>query len=127
MKVAAIFLTAVVLAAPARNLGQEGQSSSNEQEMRVVLLGTQSGPSFSAQRLGIGTLVLAGSERLLFDAGRGITTGMLRVAINPVDVTKVFLTHLHSDHVIFLPELLISPWASGRRSPLEVWGPAGTV
>jgi ribonuclease Z len=85
------------------------------------------GPTFHAQRLGISTLVLAGSERLLFDAGRGTTTGMARAEINPADVTKVFLTHLHSDHVISLPELLISPWASqGRTVPLSVWGPAGT-
>jgi ribonuclease Z len=95
--------------------------------MQVILLGTQGGPTFSAQRLGISTLVLAGSERLLFDAGRGTTTGMARVAINPADVTRVFLTHLHSDHVISLPELLISPWASqGRQVPLQVWGPSGT-
>jgi ribonuclease Z len=95
--------------------------------MRVVLLGTQGGPTFDAQRLGISTLVVAGSERLLFDAGRGVTTGLVRSGIRPADVTKVFLTHLHSDHVISLPELLISPWASqGRSVPLSVWGPAGT-
>jgi ribonuclease Z len=95
--------------------------------MRVILLGTQGGPTFSSQRLGISTLVLAGTERLLFDAGRGTTTGLARVAVNPADVTRIFLTHLHSDHVISLPELLISPWASqGRQVPLEVWGPRGT-
>jgi len=96
------------------------------QNMRVVLLGTQGGPTFNAQRLGISTLVLAGSERLLFDAGRGTTTGMARVGINPAEVTKVFLTHLHSDHVISLPELLAYPWAQGRDVPLSVWGPTGT-
>lgn len=97
------------------------------QDMRVILLGTRGGPTFDAQRLGIGTLVIAGQERLLFDAGRGITTGMARAAVNPADVTRVFLTHLHSDHVISLPELMISPWASqGRRVPLQVWGPKGT-
>ena len=94
--------------------------------IRVVLLGTQSGPTFNAQRIGIGTLVEAGGERLLFDAGRGVTTGMARAAINPVDVTKIFLTHLHSDHVISLPELLVYPWAQGRRTALDVWGPSGT-
>lgn len=99
----------------------------NAPDMRVILLGTQGGPTFSAQRLGIGTLVIAGEERLLFDAGRGITTGMVRAGVNPADVTRVFLTHLHSDHVISLPELMISPWASeGRQIPMEVWGPTGT-
>jgi ribonuclease Z len=42
-------------------------------------------------------------------------------------VTKVFLTHLHSDHIISLPELYLFPWASqGRNKPLQVWGPDGT-
>jgi ribonuclease Z len=71
-------------------------------------------------------LVVAGQERLLFDAGRSITTGMMRAGVNPADVTRVFLTHLHSDHVISMPELMISPWAQGRKVPLEVWGPEGT-
>jgi ribonuclease Z len=95
--------------------------------VRVILLGTAGGPTFSADRLGIATLVVAGSEKLLFDCGRGMTTGMARMGINPVDVTKVFLTHLHSDHIIGLPELYLFPWASQARSvPLQVWGPDGT-
>jgi ribonuclease Z len=77
--------------------------------------------------IGVSTLVIGGAERLLFDAGRSTTTGMVRVGINPADVQKVFLTHLHSDHIISLPELLLFPWASqGRAVPLQVWGPAGT-
>lgn len=52
---------------------------------------------------------------------------MAALAINPADVTKVFLTHLHSDHIIALPELYLAPWASqGRNTPLQVWGPVGT-
>lgn len=105
----------------------EQPGSRLEPGIRVILLGTHPGPTFDAQRLGIGTLVVAGQERLLFDAGRSVTTGMTRAAVNPADVTRVFITHLHSDHVISMPELLISPWASqGRQVPLEVWGPAGT-
>ena len=97
------------------------------QTLKVILLGTQSGPTFSGQRLGIATLVEAGPEKLLFDCGRGLTTGMVRMAINPADVTKVFLTHLHSDHIVSLPELYLTPWASeGRQTPLRVWGPDGT-
>jgi ribonuclease Z len=65
---------------------------------------------------------------LLFDAGRGVTTGLSRVNVNPADVTKVFLTHLHSDHIVSVPELMLFPWASqGRAVPLRVWGPIGTV
>ena len=113
-----------MLSAALSSLGRQAPSRAG---LRVILLGTQGGPSFSAQRIGIGTLVLAGDERLLFDAGRAITTGMSRAAVNPADVTRVFITHLHSDHVISLPEMMISPWASqGRKAPLEVWGPEGT-
>jgi ribonuclease Z len=95
--------------------------------MRVVLLGTQGGPTIHPQRLGIGTLVVAGQERLLFDAGRAVTTGLARAGVSPADLTRVFITHLHSDHVISLPELMITPWASqGRSVPFEVSGPTGT-
>src|SRR5207244_3428421 len=102
---------------------QDGDNAS----LKVILLGTAGGPRVSADRLGIATLVIAGTERLLFDCGRSATTGMARMAINPADVTKVFLTHLHSDHIVSLPELYLFPWASeGRSVPLRVWGPVGT-
>jgi len=95
--------------------------------LRVVLLGTAGGPTISGERLGISTLVIAGDEQLLFDAGRNLTTGLARLNINPAGVTRVFLTHLHSDHIVSLPELLLFPWASaGRAVSLQVWGPAGT-
>ena len=109
------------------NTGADSQlSAASDSDLSVILLGTASGPIFSAQRLGISTLVLAGPEKLLFDCGRGMTTGMAALGINPSDVTKVFLTHLHSDHVIALPELYLFAWVQGRNTPLQVWGPDGT-
>ena len=99
----------------------------NDSTLRLILLGTRSGPAIEAQRVGIGTLGVAGPELLLFDCGRGVPTAISRAAIMPADVTKVFLTHLHSDHVIALPELYLYPWASeGRSTPFHVWGPGGT-
>ena len=96
-------------------------------ELTVILLGTAAGPTAQPQRLGISTLVRAGSQTLLFDCGRALTTGLARLAINPASVTKVFITHLHSDHVVSLPELYLFPWAArGRQVPLQVWGPQGT-
>src|SRR5215813_2089720 len=127
MRIVSILLTLLLLTADGRAGSQGLVSSSQDSNIRVILLGTAGGPTFSPERLGISTLVEAGSERLLFDAGRGLTTGMARLAINPADVTKVFLTHLHSDHIISLPELYLFPWASqGRNIPLQVWGPSGT-
>jgi ribonuclease Z len=95
--------------------------------IRLRLLGTTGGPVINAQRLGISTLVEAGTEKLVFDCGRGSSTGLSRLGIPAADVRKVFLTHLHSDHVVGIPELYLFPWASsGRKLPFEVWGPTGT-
>ena len=94
---------------------QEPVAAAADSNLKVILLGTAAGPTTSPQRLGISTLVIAGPEKLLFDCGRSLTTGMARLEINPADVTKVFLTHLHSDHIVSLPELYLFPWASQGR------------
>jgi ribonuclease Z len=95
--------------------------------LRVRLLGTNSGPTINAQRFGISTLIEAGKETLVFDCGRGSSAGLSRLGIPLADARKVFLTHLHSDHVIGIPELYVFPWESaGRTLPFEVWGPSGT-
>jgi hypothetical protein len=125
MKSGSIALSFLPLFLPGGRLESQGPiTPTGDSALRVLLLGTASGPTFSAQRLGISTLVLAGPEKLLFDCGRGMTTGMSALAINPADVTKVFLTHLHSDHIISLPELYLFPWASqGRNKPLQLMAP----
>src|SRR5262249_20558705 len=129
-----LFVAVAVVAAGASKLvsataGHQaaGPQPTDTGTLRVLLLGTLAGPSINAQRLGIATLVVAGPEKLLFDAGRSVTTGMARLSIDSVDVTKVFLTHLHSDHIVGIPELYLFPWASqGRSVPVDVWGPDGT-
>lgn len=126
MRTTGVLVAAMAVAAIGLRAGAQTPAASPP-DIQVVLLGTQAGPTYDVQRLGISTLVIAGPERLLFDAGRGTTTGMARAGINSAGVTRIFLTHLHSDHVVSLPELLISPWAfDGRSVPLRVWGPAGT-
>jgi ribonuclease Z len=127
MRIDSVLVSLLLLMSLSGRVHSQAPATTSDAVMKVVLLGTAGGPTFNAQRLGISTLVLAGPERLLFDCGRGLTTGMARMGINPADVTKVFLTHLHSDHITSLPELYLAPWASqGRKTPLLVWGPAGT-
>lgn len=128
MKIASILALILVLTALNRPVAsQERGTGGGDANLKVILLGTAGGPTFSADRAGISTLVLAGAEKLLFDCGHGLTTSLTRLSIRPSTVTKVFLTHLHSDHVISLPELYLFPWASeGRTMPLQVWGPDGT-
>jgi ribonuclease Z len=97
-------------------------------EIRVTLLGTASGPRAFVDKAGISTLVEAGNERLLFDAGRGFMQRLVQAGLPMNAVTKLFLTHLHSDHVIGVPDLMLTPWSAQpeRKVPLEIWGPDGT-
>jgi ribonuclease Z len=106
----------------------QGNSSLPPSVIRVTLLGTASGPRAFVDKAGISTLVEAGDERLLFDAGRGFMQRLVQAGFPMNAVTKLFLTHLHLDHVIGVPDLMLTPWSAApeRRVPLEVWGPDGT-
>jgi len=102
-------------------------SAGNAQEMRVTLLGTGT-PIPSMDRFGPGTLVQAGGKTLIFDAGRGVTQRLAALGVEFNSLDAVFLTHLHSDHLVGLPDLWLTGWLRGRRTePLAVFGPAGTV
>ena len=79
-----LFGLCLVIAPPAGS--QESTQNRDDSKLRVILLGTLSGPAIDPQRAGIGTLVVAGSEQLLFDCGRGIPTAMLTVA--PISATS---------------------------------------
>jgi ribonuclease Z len=117
-------IVAVILGA---GLAAQTPTPTTGSTLKVILLGTAGGPTINPERLGISTLVVAGSETLLFDAGRGLTFALARLSIPAPTVTKVFLTHLHSDHIVSIPELFLFPWASqGRKVPLQIWGPEGT-
>jgi ribonuclease Z len=95
--------------------------------LKIVLLGTGVGPPVNLQQYGAAILVEAGGMRLLFDCGRGATLRLAQMGIPHGSINRLFLTHLHSDHVIQIPDLLLTGWVGGgRRSPLQVWGPAGT-
>src|SRR5262249_40832551 len=82
MRLFSLIAPAAVLAL-ATPRAQTVATNGGEPELKVVLLGTMGGPTFSGERLGISTLVIAGDERLLFDAGRSLTTGLARLNINP--------------------------------------------
>jgi ribonuclease Z len=72
------------------------------------------------------TLIDVGSEKFLFDAGRGCAIRVAQAGVRWSELTKVFLTHLHADHTFALPDLFLMGWMLGRADPLEVSGPSGT-
>ena len=93
--------------------------------MRVTMLGTGT-PFPTAERFGSSILVEAAGKNLLFDCGRGAVIRLTQAGVSPSKIDDLFLTHLHSDHVVGIPDLLLSGWFLGRDKPLQVWGPAGT-
>ncbi len=62
-----------------------------------------------------------------FDLGSGALANYDGLRLPVTATTKVFLTHLHADHVGDMATLLWSLAKSGRRDPIEVWGPAGEI
>ncbi len=93
--------------------------------MEVTLLGTGT-PRPSIERFGSATLVNAGGQYFLFDVGRGATIRLQQAGITPNQIDKVFLTHLHSDHISGLDDLWITGWVWQRQELLKVHGPLGT-
>jgi ribonuclease Z len=96
---------------------------------RVTLLGTGAPPP-ALDRFGPSTLVEAGKEKFIFDAGRGAMQRLHQLNIAFADITGIFLTHHHSDHVVGFVDLWLTGWIGRpwgmRTTPLKVWGPAGT-
>ena len=111
-------LAAYVAAPSARQTGS----------LQVTLLGTGN-PRPNLDRFGPSILVEAGAQRILIDAGRGSTQRLFQIAARDTlsTVDAVFLTHLHSDHTVGLPDLWLTSWVFGRSKALEVIGPAGTA
>jgi ribonuclease Z len=93
--------------------------------MRVTLLGTGT-PFPNAERFGSAILVEVAGKKLLFDCGRGVVIRLTRAGVSPKEIDSLFLTHLHSDHVVGIPDLWLSRWFLGRDRPLLMWGPSGT-
>jgi ribonuclease Z len=93
--------------------------------IKVTLLGTGT-PMVKTDQWGPSTLIQAGNENLLFDCGRGATLRLKQAGVSLTEINAVFLTHLHSDHVVGLPDLWLTGWFLGRATPLNVFGPAGT-
>jgi len=93
--------------------------------VQVTLLGTGC-PQCDPDRLGPASLVRAGKRQLLIDVGSGATQRLVSAGSSGRNLDAVLLTHLHSDHIVDLFQLVISSWHQGRDRAQRVYGPTGT-
>jgi ribonuclease Z len=139
-----LFLAAVVVGGP-RNvssgekaLAQEGKPAKpgpsryfpgteklGADEMRVISCGTGLPVLRRSQAAACFMVELGNGEEFLFDIGSGSASniGCLEIPYDALD--KVFVSHLHTDHVGDLATLWINGWVGGRHGALHVWGPSG--
>jgi ribonuclease Z len=97
--------------------------------IEVTLLGTGS-PVPDPNRAGPSTLVRAGGQVFLVDCGRGVLQRAAAVGVGAAGLSALLLTHLHSDHIAELGDLLITRWITNFApdpAPLPVIGPPGTA
>ena len=126
----AALLAACVQAPPAADTG-DGTAPPGPAGTQVVFLGTGT-PLPEPERSGPATAVVVGGAAYLFDAGPGVIRRAMEAArsgipaLDSVNLRVAFLTHLHSDHTMGLPDLILTPWVMGREVPLELYGPSGT-
>jgi ribonuclease Z len=91
----------------------------------VTLLGTGC-PQVHPDRFGPASLVQSGGRSFLVDCGSGVTQRMAAAGVSGAGLDALLLTHLHSDHLVDLYQLVISSWHQGRERPQRILGPVGT-
>ena len=98
----------------------------------VVVLGTGT-PNADPDRFGPAVAIVINGKPYLVDAGPGVVRraaaaardGVSGLAVKHLEIA--FITHLHSDHTVGLPDLIFTPWVLEREVPLRVFGPPGIV
>jgi len=95
--------------------------------MDIVLTGTGS-PLPDANRAGPSTLIKAGDTHILVDAGRGVVMRMTGAGTMPPFLAGVLITHLHSDHICALNDVMTMHWVMTQgNASLKIFGPPGTA
>jgi ribonuclease Z len=95
--------------------------------IEVTLLGTGS-PMVDPKRGGPSTLIRAGDQLFLVDCGRGVLQRAAAVGVGAANLTALLLTHLHSDHITDLNDVITTRWVTTFvRTPLPIIGPPGTA
>jgi ribonuclease BN (tRNA processing enzyme) len=95
---------------------------------QITLLGVKGGPAVRpGSAMPTSSLLELAGEILLIDCAIGVTRSIVETGLRLTDLRTIFITHLHSDHVLELGPLLYTAWTTGLTEPVTVYGPKGTA
>jgi ribonuclease Z len=120
-----VVISAIMACCPILGAGAQAAVASAADSTIIVTLGTGT-PRPLPDVMGPSTAIIVGQRVFVFDAGEGIERRLAAAHLPINGVTALFVTHLHSDHVLGLADLIFSSWNSGRDLPFPVFGPPGT-
>jgi ribonuclease BN (tRNA processing enzyme) len=133
--VAVTTTTAVFACAPEPDDDEAGDPANSVIEpsptTQVILLGTGT-PNAEPGRYGSAVAIVVNDVPYIVDAGAGVVHRANEAFLNgipglqPKNLATVFLTHLHTDHTVGLPDLIFTPWVLERAEPIRILGPEGT-
>ncbi len=95
---------------------------------RLVLLGTKGGPAIRPGGPSpTSSLLEIAGRRIVVDCGLGVSRGLVETGMKLGELDLVFITHLHSDHVLEFGPLIHTAWTAGLNHAVKVYGPVGTA
>ncbi len=98
---------------------------------KLILLGTSS-PRVEPDKVQTSFLIIVNGCLYMIDCGSGAHERLVQAlakygdGLESIHMNHLFLTHMHPDHTLNIPSILIAPWQLGRESAVNIWGPAGT-
>ena len=93
---------------------------------RVVLLGTKGGPAIRAGgAMPTSSLLDLDRRRVVVDCGLGVTKALVEAGVDLKTLDLIFITHLHSDHILELGPLIHTAWTTGLKTGITLFGPPG--
>ena len=114
-------------AAPDRYVYYPGTEELGKDEIRVTACGTGLPAARRGQAATCFLVETGNGDKILFDIGTGSMANLAAMMIPYQYLDKVFLSHLHTDHMGDILGLWAGGWTSGRPNPLKVWGPSGAT
>lgn len=122
LSLAAILLFSTV---PLIARGPATDASTPAPPTRLILLGTAGGPIPRVKRAQPASLIEVAGRRYLIDAGDGVSRQLAMAGYRPKDVDRLFITHLHIDHMAGFAPLMAFRWVARPATPIQIYGPSG--